>query len=217
VSAVGRAGPEESTRARILRAAAAQFHARGFEGTSMLEIAAAAGIRKSSLYHHFRSKQELLFEILRHTVDMALAGLREIAGADRPAAERLRLAVRHHVLNLVEDLDNVACFVEEGRALAAEHREAYIAQRDAYERCFRQIIEDGAASGEFAPVDARLAGFAILGMCNWMVRWYRPDGASTPEDVAAQFGDLAVAALGRGRANVVPPVTTVPASAGTRR
>jgi len=193
---------ENGTRARILRAAAAQFHARGFEGTRMHQIAAAAGIGKSSLYHHFRGKQELLFEILRHTVEMAMAGLREIADSDLPATERLRLAVRHHVTNLVEDLDNVACFVEEGRALAPQHREAYIAQRDAYEGYFRRIIEEGAARGEFDPVDVRLAGFAILGMCNWMARWYRPDGPNTPEEVADQFADLAVAALGGRQARV---------------
>jgi AcrR family transcriptional regulator len=127
---------------------------------------------------------------------MALAGLQTIASSDRPAAERLRLAVRHHIVTLVEDLDNVACFVEEGRALAPPHLEAHIATRDAYERCFRQIIEDGVRRGEFAPVDVRLAGFAILGMCNWTVRWFRPDGPWTPEEISRHFGDLAAAALG---------------------
>lgn len=183
------------TRARILRAAAMLFHARGYEGTSMKAIADVVGIQKSSLYHHFSSKDELLFEILQHTVDLATGGLQEIARSSRPAAERLRLAVRHHVINLVEDLDNVACFVEEGKALGPVHREVYIAKRDAYERCFRQIIEDGIARGEFRRADVRLAGFAVLGMCNWLVRWFHPDGPNTPEEIAAHLGDLAVAAL----------------------
>lgn len=195
---------EAGTRTRILRAAAALFHARGFEGTSMHQIAAEVGIQKSSLYHHFRSKDELLFDILRHTLDLALGGLQAIVGADLPAAQRLRLAVRHHVINLVEDLDNVACFIEEGKALGPRHRDAYIARRDAYERCFRQIIEDGIARGEFRPLEVRLAGFAILGMCNWMVRWFRPGGPNTPEEVARHFGDLAVAALSAQRPRAVP-------------
>ncbi len=186
---------DAGTRVRILRAAAALFHAHGFEGTSMKQIAAVAGIQKSSVYHHFPSKQDLLFDILSHTVDEAMGGLQEIARSDRPARERIRLAVRHHIVNLVNDLDNVACFVEEGKALAPEHHAAHVAKRDAYERCFRQIIEDGVAWGEFRPVDVRLAGFAILGMCNWMVRWYHPGGPNTPDEVATHLGDFAVAAL----------------------
>lgn len=186
---------DPGTRSRILRAAAALFHAHGFEGTSVKQIAAAAGIQKSTVYHHFPSKQNLLFDILSHTVDLAVGGLQEIVRSDRPAAERLRAAVRHHVRNLVDDLDNVACFVEEGKALAPEYRAAHVAKRDAYERGFRQIIADGMARGEFRRVDVRLAGFAILGMCNWMVRWYRPDGSMPAEEIAALLGDLAVGAL----------------------
>lgn len=201
--------PNGDTRTRILTAAAALFHARGFEGTSMKQIAAAAGIQKSSLYHHFPGKQELLFYILAHTVDLAIVGLQEIARSNRSAAERLRLAVRHHVINLVNDLDNVACFVEEGKALAPQHRETYVAKRDAYERCFRQIIEDGIRSGEFRRTDVRLAGFAVLGMCNWMVRWYHPDGPNTPEEVAGHLGDLAAAALVAHRPADIPAAARV--------
>lgn len=210
-----RAHPGDAdTRARILRAAAALFHAYGFEGTSMKQIASAAGIQKSSVYHHFPSKQDLLFDILSHTVDEAIGGLQEIVRADRPARERMHLAVRHHVVNLVNDLDNVACFVEEGKALSPPHHAAHVAKRDAYERCFRQIIEDGIARGEFRPLDVRLAGFAILGMCNWMVRWYRPGGPNTPEEIASHLGDLAVAAL---TGDAAAPRAAVPAEVETAR
>lgn len=199
---------DAGTRVRILRAAAALFHAHGFERTSVKQIAAAAGIQKSTVYHHFQSKQDLLFDILSHTVDMAMGGLLDIVRSDRAASERMRMAVRHHVVNLVNDLDNVACFVEEGKALGIEHREAYVAKRDAYERCFRQIIEDGMATREFRPLNVRLAGFAILGMCNWLVRWYRPDGSTPAEEIAAHLGELAVAALSRGHLDVPPQTAT---------
>lgn len=205
MSAPSAVSVDPGTRARILRAAAALFHTQGFEATSVKQIAAAAGIQKSTLYHHFPSKQHLLFDILSHTVDLAVGGLQEIVRSDRPAAERLRAAVRHHVVNLVNDLDNVACFVEEGKALAPEYRAAHIAKRDAYERGFRQIIEDGVARGEFRPLDVRLAGFAILGMCNWMVRWYRPDGAMPADEIAALLGTLAVDALATRPAEPVVP------------
>lgn len=187
--------PDSKTRERILRSAASLFHNQGFEATGMSDIADAVGIQKSSLYHHFDSKQELLLEILNHTVESAIGGLKEIADSSRPAAERLRLAIRHHILHLVEDLDNVACFVEEGKALEPPYREQYLAKRDSYESEFRRILEDGIASGEFRETDVRLAGFAVLGMCNWVVRWYRPEGPHSPEEIAASLGDIAVYGL----------------------
>ena len=202
---------EEGTRSRILRAAALLFHTQGFERTSMQAVAAAVGIQKSSLYHHFRSKDEILFEILRHTVDAASGGLEAIAAAPRPAADRLRMAVRHHVTNLVADLDNVACFVEEGKALPASYRESYVVKRDRYEQFFRMIIADGIRAGEFAPTDVRLAGFAVLGMCNWMVRWYHPDGSNTPDEIAVALGEYAVGAL---RGGVIAPVPAAARAAG---
>jgi AcrR family transcriptional regulator len=161
----------------------------------MSDIADAVGFQKSSLYHHFASKQELLFEILSHTVETAIGGLKEIASSSRPAAERLRMAIRHHVLHLVEDLDNVACFVEEGKALEPPYRDQYLEKRDAYEDEFRRILEEGIASGEFRATDVPLAGFAVLGMCNWVVRWYRPGGPHTPEEIASSLGEIAVNGL----------------------
>ncbi|MDR7483285.1 MAG: TetR/AcrR family transcriptional regulator [Armatimonadota bacterium] len=183
------------TREQVLRAAAALFHTRGFERTTMQEIARAVGLTKASLYHHVRGKQALLYEILQHTLDRALPDLERIAAGAEPAADRLRQAVRLHVLTLVSDRDNVACFIEEGRALAPPYRQALVAWRDRYEALFRRIIADGIAAGEFAPTDVRLAGFAVLGMVNWMVRWYRPDGQHPPAEIAARFADYAVAAL----------------------
>jgi AcrR family transcriptional regulator len=187
--------PDTRTRERILKAAASLFHRRGFEATGMSDIADAVGIQKSSLYHHFESKQELLFEILSHTVETAMGGLQEIASSSVPAPERLRRAIRHHILHLVEDLDNVACFVEEGKALEPPYREEYLRKRDAYEGEFRRILEEGIVSGEFRKTDVRLAGFAVLGMCNWVVRWYRPEGPHSPEEIASNLTEVAVLGL----------------------
>lgn len=144
--AVGPRG--DGMRTRILRAAATLFHRDGYEGTTMQEIARAVGLTKGSLYHHIRGKQALLYEILQHTLDRSLPDLERIATSPHPATERLRDAVRLHILTLVNDRDNVACFIEEGRSLAPEYRDAYVAHRDRYESLFRGIVADGIASGE---------------------------------------------------------------------
>ncbi|MDR7434101.1 MAG: TetR/AcrR family transcriptional regulator [Armatimonadota bacterium] len=204
---------EGNTRERILRAAAFLFRKKGFKGTSMREIAEIVGINKSSLYHHIRGKQALLFEILQHTVDKAIGRLEKIARSDLPPSERLRLAVENHVTHLIEDLDNVACFIEEGKALSPDRMRAYIVKRDRYEGFFREIIAEGIRVGEFRPADVKLIGFAVLGMCNWVARWYRPNGGYTGEEIARQFSEFAL----RGILQTLPRETALMKSGSSER
>lgn len=180
------------TSERIRRAAARLFRTRGFNGTSMADLAAEVGITKSSLYHHFPSKQALLSEIIELTMGRVTPLVEEVAGSPAPAAQRLHRALALHTKATLMDRDYVACFIEEGRYLAPEFMEAHLKKRDDYERNFRRILEDGIASGEFLPHDARISAMALLGMCNASVRWYRPEGDRTPDEIALQFADLAV-------------------------
>jgi TetR/AcrR family transcriptional regulator, cholesterol catabolism regulator len=183
------------TREQLKCAAARLFRKQGFHGTSVAEIATAAWITKSSLYHHFPSKQALLAEILTDTASRVTPAVESIASADLPAAERLRAAARSHVVELIHDQDKVACFVEEGRFLEAEYRDAFVAARDRYERSFRRIFEDGIRRGEFRPMSVSLASLAVLGMCNSVVHWYKPGGHLDVDMVAEQFADLAVRSI----------------------
>src|SRR3990172_1688035 len=169
-----------TTRKRILEAAAGLFRREGFNGASMQDLAAIVGITKSTVYHHFPSKQALLSEILEHTVDRVTPALEAIAEADLPAAARLRQAVARHIVELIRDQDNVACFIEEGRFLAPEYRQSHIAKPDRYEQHFRRIVADGIRAGEFRQMDVRLASLAVLGLCNSVAPWYPPPPAPHP-------------------------------------
>ncbi len=181
-----------STRDRILQEAAALFRAKGFNGTSMADLAAEVGITKSSLYHHFPSKQSLLAEIVELTVNRATPLVREVSESDLPPAERLGKAVVIHTVEAIRDLDALACYSEEGRYLSREFEAAHVEKRDRYEHLFRAIYDEGIASGEFVEQDAGIAVKAVLGMCNSVVRWYRPGGAYTPEGIALEFARFAV-------------------------
>jgi AcrR family transcriptional regulator len=193
-----------STREQLVRAAAHLFREQGFHGTSVTEIATAAWITKSSLYHHFASKQAILAQILTDTASRVTPAVEAIAAADLPAADRLRAAARCHVVELIHDQDMVACFVEEGRFLEPEYRGDFVAARDRYEQSFRQILADGVANGEFRPVSVSLASLAVLGLCNSVGHWYQPTGRLGVEAVAEQFADLAVRSLLSGPADSAP-------------
>jgi AcrR family transcriptional regulator len=190
---------EETTRERIRREAAALFRRKGFNGTSMAELAANVGVTKSSLYHHFPSKQALLSEIIELTVDRVTPLVEKVAASDRPASERLRAAVEIHTVEAIRDRDAVACFIEEGRYLRPDLMEAHLAKRDRYEQIFRRMFDEGVEAGEFAAQDVGLSVRAILGMANSVVRWYRPEGPRTPEEIAAHIANFAIGGAVAGR------------------
>ena len=147
---------------------------------------------KSSLYHHFPKKQALLSEIIELTVSRVMPLVQDVAESGWPIRERLSRAVAIHTAEAIRDQDAVACFVEEGRYLTPDFMAAHVIKRDAYEHIFRQIFEEGIESGDFLDQDADLSVRAILGMCNSVVRWYRPGGRHTPEQIASEFGEIAV-------------------------
>ncbi len=180
------------TRDRIRREAATLYRKNGFHGTSMQDLATVVGITKSSLYHHYPSKQALLSEIVEATVARVAPLVRAAAESDRPAVERLHLAVHLHTVEAIRDQDAVACFIEEGRHLDSVYLEPHIAKRDLYEQYFRRILQEGVTSGEFRPLDVPLTAMAILGLCNSVVRWFRREGKHTSEEIANEFADLAV-------------------------
>jgi AcrR family transcriptional regulator len=183
---------EPSTRERIRLEAAALFRNKGFNGTSMADLAAEVGITKSSLYHHFPSKQALLSEIIELTVDRVTPLVREVAESDLPISERLRKAIALHTVEAIRDRDAVACFIEEGRYLSPDFMANHISNRDRYEMLFHEMFEEGIASGDFVDQDVGVAVKAILGMCNSVVRWYRPSGRSSPEEIAEEIADFVV-------------------------
>ncbi len=180
------------TRERIRREAAALFRVKGYNGTSMAELANEVGLAKSGVYHHFPCKQDLLSEIIELTVNRVTPRLAAVVDSDLPPEEKLRRAVTLHTVEAIRDRDAVACFIEEGRFLDDERWSAHLANRDHYEQLFRRILAEGIESGVMAPQDVGLSVRALLGMCNSVVRWYRHDGDATAEEVADVFARIAL-------------------------
>ncbi|MCL5960781.1 MAG: TetR/AcrR family transcriptional regulator [Chloroflexi bacterium] len=175
----------------VLRVAAALMRQHGYHGTSMQDIADELGIRKSSLYHHIKTKQEMLFLILDESIESVSKGLFEIMDSALSPKEKLRLAIGNHITEFGEHLDSVGVLLRERASLDPEYEVIYLPKRKKYERTFQQIILDGIREGVFDTEDTKMAAFAILGMCNWMAQWYSPNGDRTPEQVIEAFTKLA--------------------------
>jgi len=177
-------------RSDIVRAAAQIFRDKGYHGASMQDIADAVGLQKASLYHHVSGKQEILAAILDEALDRLIADLQPIAESSQPPEERLRRAVRQYLLRVTASADLAAVLLLEHRSLEPPLRQEHIQRRDRYERLWRKIVHDGIASGAFAPVDEATTTFALLGVQNWLITWFRPGGRLTVEQLADGFCDL---------------------------
>ena len=189
----------ETTRRREIEAAASTlFHERGYSGTSVRDIARALDIQGASLYAHVTSKEEVLWSIVERTATRfeaaADAAMDGIDATDAPA--RLDALVRAHVGVVTEDVERASVFVYEWRSLASSKRSAISRRRDAYERRFRTVIEQGVATSGFVAVDSLAAAAFILTALNGLVAWYRPSGRLRPADVASAYAGLALGAVG---------------------
>ncbi|GID92265.1 TetR/AcrR family transcriptional regulator [Amorphoplanes digitatis] len=156
----------------VLAAAVRLFNERGYEATSMDDVAKRLGITKSSLYHHVAGKQELL----RIAVDHALDGLDDaIAGveADAPAIDRLEALIRGSVLVLAERLEYVTLLLRVRGNTAVEQQA--LLRRRVFDAEVTRLVELAQAEGAIRrDVDAATAARLLFGMVNSLIEWYRP-------------------------------------------
>jgi AcrR family transcriptional regulator len=166
----------------ILAVARRLFYERGFDATSMQDIANATGLHKSSLYHHFRSKDELLEQACQETFQRLRASL-------AAATERDDLSPRERLLAAFDGAAAVALDDVAGTNVIISQREAtkigkrVHAWRRDFDRAFASLVRDAQAAGEVrADVDAALLTRVVLGTINWIVTWYRPGVDRYPPD-----------------------------------
>lgn len=210
-----RNGQETSRREAILRAATELFARQGFHGVGMRAIADAVGIRSSSLYHHFPSKNELLRAIsLDYVREFVDAQLPELEGGGSPP-ERLRRLLRSHILYFHEHRLQEAVGLAHLRELGQLEPESYEevqAVRRRYQHAIQEVVEEGVARNDFLVSDPLIATLEVLGMVNSINTWFRGGGRVTIEDLADEYVAVAVdrilgarpARTANGRARATP-------------
>lgn len=184
--------PSESRR-DILRAAARLFQERGYDATSMQDIAGALNFSKAALYHHFESKEEILQQIMNYGMDIFEQRV-QLAVKDMPDAEaRLRACIALHIELVISGHDReITVILHENRTLQSDAGRAINARKKSYIVFLAGLIaEVQAARGLKHPaVIAQPAAFALLGMINWMYQWYRTEGNLTEAEIVRQYTAL---------------------------
>ena len=190
----GSNGP--ATSAAIRKSGLRLIYQHGYEALTLRELAADVGILPGSLYNHIKTKQDLLFTLVRdHMTDLLENLEAALAGHDDPAAA-LAAFVRLHVTYHMERRYEVYIANSELRSLEPENRAAIVAMRQAYEVRLIDILDRGIASGGFQVADTRVGAFAIIAMLTGICTWYRPDGPLSPEQIVSLHTDLVIRGLG---------------------
>lgn len=185
-------------QAEIVAAAIRLFHEKGYHATSVQDIAGAVGLQKGSLYHYISGKEDLLGVIIMEAIARYNGKLAEIRKMDLPVRRRLELAVRHHLLGIAENLSMLTIFLRESYALGPEQEELISRESARYNAMFEELYIEGVKAGVMRPLDPKLVSRTVLGACNWMYRWYRPDDARSIEELADAVTDMLMNGIAAG-------------------
>ena len=178
------------TREDILEAAAQVFRQKGFHGASMQDIAKAVSLQKASLYHHVSSKQEILLALLDRALELLLERISSISNQDIPANEKLQLMIRTYLQILAENTDLSAVLLFEHRSLERKQHARHVPNRDKFEMLWREVLEEGVRAKLFKCDDPALTARAILGIMNWTITWYHPNGSLEIDEIADHYSHL---------------------------
>jgi AcrR family transcriptional regulator len=182
-----------SRRDDIVAAAAKVFKEKGYHQSTTEDIANEVGMLKGSLYYYIQKKEDLLYAVVEPPVRWMVCNLQEIAAMPCAAGTKVERLVAAHLETFDAHYPHIFVYLQEvaqgmtlrpGDGAGAElHRLG-----KQYRELVEEIIAEGVRQGEFAAdLDVRMAAFGLLGMCNWMHKWYRADGHLRPSDIARTF------------------------------
>lgn len=177
-------------RQKIIHVATRLMSQKGYKATTIDEITSKVPIHKSTFFHYFKNKEELLMEVLRIGLSDVTEKLKLILEDENLSPkEKLKAAITIHLERLVEFKDNVAVYHSEIRFLSRKNKVKYLEQRNQYACSFEKIINSIKQSDPecFRGLDTKMVTFGVLGMCNWVVKWFKKSGAYGPRDIADIF------------------------------
>ncbi|HXT80901.1 MAG TPA: TetR/AcrR family transcriptional regulator [Acetobacteraceae bacterium] len=183
-------------RERILEEAVKLFYERGFNGTTLDDIAAELGVTKPFIYTHFRSKVDLLAALCKPTIEMSLEAVSRAADSAGTPAERLHRAIVGFTKVVLQRQANIAIYFREEKNLTRDALDEINALRKQFDRVLSQLLLEGVEAGEFHVPDVDLAALAIGGMISWAYTWHRSSGRLPLEDMGARMAELTLRMVG---------------------
>lgn len=190
------AAARRTRRDDIIEAAIRVFAAQGYRRTSMRDIAAEAGLSKAGVYHHVRTKEELLVHLYEKNMAETLAADRAVVSSGLSPEDTLRGLLRNRILDLCESQHVHQILAAEVAELPADLMGATIKAREDRVKLLAQVISEGVRSGHFdPPVSVNIAVLSMLGSVNFIYQWYNPKGPLSPSELADALADHLIAGI----------------------
>jgi len=183
----------KKTRQAIRKAALDLIYRKGFDGTSLRDIAGAIGMQPAAIYNYIKNKEDLLYFICRKNAEARLEEVtKRLADAPPDPVSQLAEFVRYGVEINTRHRKETSIGRNELRSLSGARYRDVVQLRDRYDAVLHKILADGCASGAFSVSDQRITALAILGLGIGIARWYQPRGRLTPDELATLYVDMAM-------------------------
>src|SRR5213592_821994 len=204
-------GNGDFTRNRVFEVAAEVFHRKGYDSTSMSDVASAAGLTKAGLYHHVSSKESLLYTVLDSGLDLTESYVMKPLEAIPDPLERLKTMIDLHLRLVLEERNlEVTGLLHECKTLSTADRARINRRKKEYVRMTTKLIADVVKKYNVKDVHPKLAAFALLGMLNWTYQWYKASGSNSREEIVKNFQQIFLRGV-LGDARTEPYAATVAA------
>ncbi len=174
----------------IIAAAAAIFKEKGYQAATTRDIAAAVGIQQATLYYYVKSKEELLYLVVREPIDRLYMQVETIMKTSLPARVKIEQGIGVHLAAFDDNYPHMLVFVQEMHNVVQALRDRLPDFPRRYQHLWEDILRQGVTAGELrSNLDITATALMILGMCNWMFRWYRKGGRLDAQALAKQYAE----------------------------
>jgi AcrR family transcriptional regulator len=191
-------------RERTIDAAVDLFYEKGYENTTLDEVADRIGMTKPFIYVNFGSKSELLAEICSRGVQAARGALDAALAKPRGPAASLTAFAQRYVMAVLESQKHIAVYAREEKNLEIADARRIGEMRKAFFGKMSELLAEGADAGEFDLEDPQMAALAIGGAVTWATFWYRPDGRLSLSEITDAMTKLILGLAGAARRDTRP-------------
>lgn len=182
----------------VLQSAANIFFAKGFHATSVEDVARDVGMLKGSLYYYIKSKEDLLFQLLLAGIEDGDAFIEQQINPQGEPVEQLERAIRAQIDYIIQNRVPFGLFLHEFDSLSGKRQHKLISVMSRYNKRFVELVRRGQAEGKLIGGEPWIIVNGILGMCNWLYRWYDPDQVSDPEQIRSVFVRMILQGIRKG-------------------
>jgi TetR/AcrR family transcriptional regulator, cholesterol catabolism regulator len=175
----------------IIAAAAKLFKEKGYHATTIQDVADEVGMLKGSLYYHIKSKEELLYLVTKGPIRELIERQKKLMESDLAPQQKIVEFIASHLRAFDENYPHMFVFLQEKASLSEPVQAEVAGINFRYEALLEAILHQGVDGGDFRrALDLKIMAFSILGMCNWMFKWYYKGGRLTIDEIAHNMAEI---------------------------